>query len=509
MSRVGSNSSPSIEKSIFLPSIILAALLAACFVFLSEPTSAFAKGAMAWITTYFGWLYLLCGVGAIVFCLWLSFGRFGSVRLGSDVDLPEFSGPHWVAMMFTAGIGAGLMTWAFVEPIYYLQTPPFGIAPHSNAAFEWAHMYPVFHWGLIPWAFYALPTVPVAYSLYVKKDQFLRLSETCDHALPDVGKTGVKKVIDMFIILGLLGGTATSLGLGVPLVSALTAELFGIDDRQIVKFAVLALWVVLFGASTLRGLKKGIRVLADINMVLAGFVLVFIFIAGPTLFILNMSVNSIGLMLDNIVRMSLWTDPVEKTGFVGDWTVFYWAWWLAFATLMGLFVGRISRGRTIKQVVLGTLFWGSTGTSLFLLVAGGFALDLQLSGVLDLSKILTDQGMSAVTADAVAALPFGEIVLTVFIILCLIFYATTMDSAAFVLAGVCSKDLPADQDPQFSLRISWILIIGLFTAGMIISGNLDTVKSLTVISSLPLIPILIIMCVSLIRELNTSPGGND
>jgi len=500
------NNNSAVEKSIFFPAVVLAALGAASFIFYSESTSAFATASMAWITTYFGWLYLLCGVAAVVFCLWLSFGRFSRVRLGAEFDQPEFSALHWVAMMFTAGIGAGLMTWAFVEPIYYLQTPPFGIAPHSDQAFEWAHMYPVFHWGLIPWAFYALPTVPIAYSLYVKKDQFLRVSAACDQALPQTGKSGTKNLIDMFIILGLLGGTATSLGLGVPLVSALTAELFGFDDSQLVKFAVLGLWVMLFGASTLRGLKKGIRVLADFNMLLAAIVLVFIFIAGPTLFILNMSVNSIGLMFDNIVRMSLWSDPVTNTGFVGAWTVFYWAWWLAFATLMGLFVGRISRGRTIRQVILGTLLCGSTGTSLFLLVAGGYALDLQHSGLLDLSAILTEQGMSAVTAAAVASLPFGKIVLLVFIILCLIFYATTMDSAAFVLAGVCSKDLPANQDPQISLRISWILIIGLFTAGMIMSGNLDTVKSLTVISSLPLIPILIIMCVSLVRELKASYG---
>jgi len=341
----------------------------------------------------------------------------------------------------------------------------------------------------------------------VKKDKFFRVSEACDKALPATGKGGTKTVIDIFIILGLLGGTATSLGLGVPLVSALTAELFGIADSQAVKFAVLGLWVLMFGASTLRGLKKGIQVLADINLVLAGIVLAFIFIAGPTIFILNLSVNSIGLMFDNFIRMSLWSDPVEKTGFVEDWTIFYWAWWLAYATLMGLFVGRISRGRTIKQVILGTMLWGTLGTSLFLLVAGGYALDLQLSNVLDLSSILTEQGMSAVTADAVVTLPFGKVALTIFIVLCLIFYATTMDSAAFVLAGVCSKGLPADQDPQLSLRASWILIISLFTAGMIISGNLNTVKSLTVISSLPLIPILIIMCVALIRDLKTSHGA--
>ena len=136
---------PSTERSIFLPSIILAALLAGCFVFFSDITSEFATSAMGWITKYFGWLYLLSGVGAIVYCLWLSLGRFGSIKLGASDEKPEFSTPHWVAMMFTAGIGAGLMTWAFVEPIYYLQTPPFGIEPHSSAAFEWAHMYPVFH----------------------------------------------------------------------------------------------------------------------------------------------------------------------------------------------------------------------------------------------------------------------------------------------------------------------------------------------------------------------------
>ena len=207
------------------------------------------------------------------------------------------------------------------------------------------------------WAFYALPAVPIAYTLYVERARFLRIGEASAAALPRFGRSTWKVVIDVFIVLGIIAGTTTSLGIGVPLVSALLAELTGLQDSIPVKVAVLTVWVLLFGASTLRGLKRGIQKLADFNMVLAILLLLVILVVGPTLFILKMIVNSLGLMADNFFRTNLWTDPIGQTGFTETWTVFYWGWWIAFAAFVGLFIARISRGRTIRQLVLGTIGW--------------------------------------------------------------------------------------------------------------------------------------------------------
>jgi len=518
----------SIDKSVFIPSVIIAGLIGLGFVYQNELMAEYTALIDGGIKKYIGWLYLLFGVGLFFYALWLAFGRHGSVKLGEANESPEFSTPHWVAMMFTAGIGAGLVTWAFGEPIYYLNDPPFGIEPLSSEAYEWAHMYPLVHWGFVPWSFYAVAAVPIAYSLYVLKRPFLRISEACEDALPRAGRSGSKILIDVCVILGIIAGTTTSLGIGVPLLSAMTSELTGMEDGRAVKVTILIIWVILFGASTLRGLKRGIQKLADLNMILAGILLLAMLVIGPTLFILNMTTNSIGLMADKLFRIILWTDPIEKSGFPELWTVFYWAWWVAFAAFVGLFIARISRGRTIKNVVLGTIIWGSLGTMSYLSIAGGYALHLQQSNneTLPLTQILNEHchadselahcpqdycvedhgaeahGLAVMTAKIAANMPFGKVSLVFFMILCTIFYATTMDSAAYIAAGVSSKKFDTNKDPPLPLRFAWIGILFLMTLGVVIKDSLNTVMAITIIGSVPLLPILLLMCISLTRQLN-------
>ncbi len=492
---------PAAEPAVLVPSIAIAGLFGAAFLAFPGETGAWAQSLMAGIGANFSWLYLALGMGSLGFCLWLAFGPHGKIKLGGADEPVEFSTPHWVAMMFTAGIGAGTVAWGFGEPLYYLETPPLGIEPYSAAAYEWGHMYPMLHWGVVPWSFYALPAVPIAYNLYVERARFLRIGEASAGALPRFGRSAWKVVIDIFIVLGVVAGAATSLGMGVPLVSALLSELTGLQDSFPIRAAVLTVWVLLFGASTLRGLKRGIRVLADFNMALALLLLLVILAIGPTLFIVKMIVNSLGLMTDNFFRTQLWTDPIEQSGFTEAWTVFYWGWWIAFAAFMGLFIARISRGRTIRQLVLGTILWGSLGTLAYLSITGGFALYLELNDVLPLSEILRESGLYAVTATIAANMPFGGVSLAFFIVLCIVFYATTMDSAAFVAACVCSKNLRASHEPQLSMRIAWIAVLFLITVGVTLSDSLTAVQSITVIGSLPVIPILIVMSVSLVRRL--------
>ena len=456
---------------------------------------------MAYTTKTMSWLYLLVAVAALLFSLWLAFGRYGHVKLGAPGEPPEYSNLHWIGMMFTAGVGGGLLVWGFAEPIFYLQTPPFGIEPHSTTAVQWAHMYPLFHWGVIPWSIYALPAVPIAYMLYVKKTPILRISSACDEALPQKGRAALKTIIDIFIILGIIGGTATALGLGAPLVSAFFAELIGVEDSNVVKVSVLIFWTLLFSISCYRGLKKGIQVLADINMVLAAIVIVFMLLAGPTLFTLSITVNSFGLMLSNFWAMSFWTDPVVKSGFPEAWTVFYWAWWLSFSAYIGLFFGRISRGRTIRQLIVGVISWGSLGTWLFLAVVGAYSLNLDVNNLLPVSDILKDDGIATLATKAVVTLPLGKFTLLAFTVLAVIFYATNIDSAAYVLSSICTRDLPNDQEPPRSNRLTWAALLALLTGGLVLSGGLKTIQSATVVSSLPLIPITILMCISMLRWL--------
>ncbi|NNE57941.1 MAG: BCCT family transporter [Hellea sp.] len=497
------------KKAVLYPSLIFALFLGICFVAFPGKMSTATETASSWIKTKTGWLYLIFGVAAFFYAVWLSFGKYGSVRLGEPNERPEFSTPHWVAMMFTAGIGAGLVTWAFGEPIYYIQSPPFGIEPMSTTAYEWAHLYPFIHWGFVPWAFYAVAAVPIAYSLYIVKRPFLRISESCEEVLPETGKPFFKNAIDVLIIMGIIAGTTTSLGIGVPLLSALIAELTGIEDSFLIKMSVLIVWVLIFGTSTVRGLKRGIQKLADLNMILAGFLMAILLVIGPTLFILNMTTNSLGIMLNDFFRIVLWTDPIDQSTFPRDWTIFYWAWWLAFAAFVGLFIARISRGRTIRQVCLGTIIWGSLGTLSYLAIAGGYALHLQFEEILPLTEIMAanePNGLSVMTAKIAANMPFGKVSLIFFMVLCTVFYATTMDSAAYIAAGVSSEEFDVKQDPSLALRFTWIGILFLMTVGTVLTDNLKIVMDITVIGSLPILPIIVLMCWSLNRQLKRDFG---
>lgn len=505
-STVEKDSEPAVDWSVFVPALIV--VLVASVPLIVFPNVA-AKTIDLWrnvVLSNFLWLYLLVGLAALSFCAWLAFGRYAHVKLGAPGEQPEYSDTHWVAMMFTAAIGSGVIVWGFAEPIFYLQTPPLGIEVGSAKSFEWAAMYPLLHWGLIPWAFYTVPAVPIAYMLYVRRSKTLRISSACDGALPKRGREQIKTTIDIFIVLGIVSGVTTSLGLGVPLMSAMLSTLFDVQDSMLIKLGVLLLWLLMFGASVYRGLKKGIKILADINIVLGVVALVFVLLAGPTLFILDLAVNSLGLMFNNFLTVSTWTDPIEKGSFPKDWTGFYWAWWIAYTGMVGLFFGRISRGRTIRQVVFGIIGWGCLGTWLFLAIMGGYSLYLESTGILSVSDILNNQGMSFVNALVVAHMPLGKISLAVFSLLILIFTATTIDSSAFVLASVCAKDMRNDQEPRRWTRVAWAMLLAILTAGIVQSGTLGVVQSISVLGSLPLIPIIILLCVSLVRWLDHDFG---
>ena len=490
---------PVLDKRVFYISIIAVFSASLFLILFPAPSAAFAQNAMQFITNQFGWLYLLTGVMPLLFAGWLAFGRYGQVKFGSESEPPEYSTVSWVAMMFTASMGASLIAWGFAEPVFYIQTPPLGADPQTPMAYELAHMYPIFHWSLAPWAIYCLPSIPIAYMLYVRKAKSLRISDSCDRALPESIKRPAKTVIDILVVISIVGGVATSIGFGVPLVASLAGKLLGVPDNLLTKIVVILIWTAIFGTSAYLGLRKGIKVLADINLGLMFFLLGFILLLGPTIYILTLSVNSVGLFFDKLIRISFWTDPITRGGFPEAWTIFYWAWWFAYAPMMGLFFARISRGRTIRQVVFGVIGLGSLGTFLFLSIAGAYVLHLQGNNLLDAISIINDRGMAPLVADVIAMLPSPTFILTVVTVLSVIFYATTFDSAAYVLASICTKNLPGDREPGKLNRVAWACGLGLVAAGLMVAGGIETVKSITVVTSLSAIPVLFMMCYTLYK----------
>jgi len=459
------------------------------------------------ISSHFAFLYLFAGVATLLLLVWLAMGRYGKVRLASGDEQPEFSTLSWVAMLFCAGVGAGLMFWAPIEWAYYIDAPPFGLEPGSNPAAAWASTYGIFHWGPTAWAFYCLPTIAIAYPYYVKKVPYLRLSTSCHYFLAGKEDSGAARVIDWLFMIGLLGGAGTSLGFSTPMIAAAVGRVTGWEADFGLEFGVVAISVVIFGTSVWFGLKKGIKRLSDINMWLAFVLLAFVLVVGPTIFLLNTSMNSIGLMTQNFIRMNTWTDVFTNSGFVKNWTIFYWAWWIAYGPFVGLFVTRISRGRTIKQVIFGMLVYGSLGGALFYMTLGNFGLYLEITETISITSILTNDGGPAAIVAILDQLPFDVVIITVFAMIALIFSATTYDSASYILASSATRKLMADEDPVRWHRVFWAVALAVLPLTLMFNdGGLKTVQTATLVVSLPLIFVGVLMAVSLVRQLRADFG---
>lgn len=495
-----------IDRVLFFVSVI--AVSAACIplAFLEDRAAPHVSDLYDWIASNMGIFYQWFAIGTMLFLAWLVFSRFGRIRLGEDE--PDFSTFSWAGMLFCAGTGASLLVWSGVEWAFYYDHPPFGREPRSTEAIEWATAYGPFHWGVTAWSFYALPTVAIAYAFYVKNIPYLRASASMRPLLGPGGENSpLGRLVDLATMIALLGGAGTSLGVIAPTLAATVAQLISVETSFVLELSVMVLCIGLFALSVYLGIEKGIRRLSDLNVYLALAFLAFVLIAGPTLFILKSSVNTIGVMTENFVRMMTWTDPVENTGFVESWTVFYWAWWIAFAPPIGIFVTRISRGRTIRQVVLSMLLFGTLGCWVFYFILGNYSLSLELSGVYSVTGSLAENGMYITLANVLSTLPASTLTLAWFALVSVISVATTYDSASYTLASTSTRQIREGDDPARWYRLVWAAVLGMLPIFMMWVGGLQVIRSGVLIASLPLLLVGVAMAVSLWKTLRSDEGG--
>lgn len=454
------------------------------------------------MTSKFSVLYLAFGLGTFIFLLYLAFSRFGNITLGKETK-PEFRTLSWAAMLFCAGIGASILYWAAIEWVYYYTAPPLGIEPKSNEAMNWASAYGIFHWGLIPWGIFTLPAVSIAYFFYVRKKPVLKISEACRPVLGDKTDGPLGKAVDILFLFGLLGGAGTTLGLAMPLIGSGIHDLTGLEVTKFVKALILIICTIIFGASAFSGLKKGIRVLSDMNLWLSFFLLGFVFIIGPTLFIAETTFNALGIVGTNFLRMSTWTEPFnnlgsfERTGFPESWTVFFWAWWLVFAPFVGLFVARISKGRTVRQLILGTLIYGTLGSVLFFGILGNYAIFLEMSGQFNVVETVQNSGPPAAVMGILNTLPMGKLLVGVFVVLAVIFTATTFDSGSYIIASVVQKDVKGE--PVRWNRLFWAFALSFLPIVLMYLGGMSTLQTASIVGGIPLLIIMPMLALSFVR----------
>jgi BCCT family betaine/carnitine transporter len=490
-----------VDRVLFVSSAII--VIAVCFplILLSEQAGPVISEWYNWIAANLGVFYQLFGLGTMGFLAWLAFGPYGHVRLGGDK--PDFSNFSWAGMLFCAGTGASLLVWSGIEWAFYYDNPPFGATARSTEAIEWASAYGPFHWGITAWCFYALPTIAISYSFYVRNIPYLRTSVSLHEILGPNGENSfLGRLVDISVMIALVGGAGTSLGVIAPTIAASVALMAGIETSFGLQMAVMVVCITLFAYSAYKGIEKGIKVLSDVNVYLALALLAFILVAGPTLFILKSSTNTLGFMLDNFVRMMTWTDPIEKSGFVESWSIFYWAWWIAFAPAIGIFVARISRGRSIRQVILSMLFFGSLGCWIFYFILGNYSMYLELENILSVTGTLAENDMYIAVVTVISTLPLGNLALALFTIVSVISVATTYDSASYTLASTSTAKLREGENPARWNRLFWAAILGLLPIVMMAVGGLQIIRSAVLIASLPLLIVGVAMAVSLAKSLH-------
>ncbi|MBK1612431.1 glycine/betaine ABC transporter permease [Rubrivivax gelatinosus] len=449
--------------------------------------------ALAYITVHFGWLYLWVVLGLVIVCALLAFGRYGNLKLGAEDEEPEFSRGTWFAMLFAAGMGIGLVFWGVAEPLSHYGAPPPGITPNSPEAAGAAMRYSFFHWGLHPWAVYSVVALAIAFFSFRRGQAALISSAT--EALPWRGMRLLSPLVNVLAVIATAFGVAASLGIGALQINSGLNAVFGVPVGTAWQLAIIAVTTLLFLGSALSGVARGIKWLSMINLAMAALLALAVFLLGPTVAIIDTFTTTLGAYASEFVRMSLRMTPFRDSGWVGGWTIFYWAWWIAWSPFVGLFIARVSRGRTIREFVLGTVFAPTLAGFIWFAVFGGTALNLQIFGGVPIAEAVKTDVSTALFV-LFEALPLGTLMSGVATALVLVFFVTSGDSATLVLGIMSSRGEP---DPKARVKIIWGLLVAGIAASLLLSGGIKAVQTATIVFALPFTLVIVLMTAALWR----------
>ncbi|ADO49746.1 BCCT family transporter [[Enterobacter] lignolyticus] len=492
-----------IEASVFIPAVVFIGVVIACLTIYPLEASRYINQMHHYLTWEMGGFFLVMTFLVIISCAWLACSRYGTILLGAPGDKPDFSFLTWLGLIFTSGTGGSLLYLASVEWIWIIQQPPFGAEPGSVQAARWASAYGMFHWGPSAWAWYLICAVPIGWFMHVKKTTSLKISDLCRGWLGNRVDGVCGHLLNFFYMFGLLGGAVTSLALGTPMISAVFCHVFGLDpDGQLMNVVVIFIWTLVPLLILFFGLKNGVarasnwNIRADIVMLLA------ILVCGPTAFILNQSIDGLGLMLQNFITMSLSTDAIGKGGFPQAWTVFYFSWWVVYAIPFGLFIARISKGRTIRQLIVCGTLAGSLGCMVFYMVLANFGLYLQTSQVMDFIPVMNEQGRGVVVSRLLEQLPWSPLFLFAFGAIALISYITGHCTVGYALGFATQKQADCRREPEFWNVAFWLILTGIVatTLYLLDAQSLQPLQTVSILTGLPLCGVVFILLKSFLTQ---------
>ncbi len=451
------------------------------------------------VSNVFSPVYLWVGFGSLIFLIYICCSKYGSIKLGGGK--PKYSLFSWMVMLFCAGTGTSVMLLSVTEWIDHYIAPPYGAEAFSNEAATIASTLGMYHYSVIGWAIYTVGAVALAYRFHVKKQSGLSLTAACEEA---VGAKRVKgwlgQLIETIFSFGLVGGLSVTLVLGAPMISSSLAAAIGIEDSFALQAGTIIVIAAMFIITSYVGLDGGLRKLCDANGIIAIILAIVVLIVGPTLHIIKGFTNGLGYMLQNFVQMSLYSDPVGNPGWTENWTAFYWAWFLALGPWMWIFAVRVSKGRSIRAMILGMIGCGSLGAFLYYGVFSNYGLYLQTNGIADLVSVYTTGGTNALCVAFLSELPLSKLLLIIWGILAVMFLATTLDSATFTLAAAVTKGIKEDEEPKRWLRMFWSIALVVVPLGFLaIKADLNALKTMAVLTAAPISILTIISCISAVK----------
>jgi len=448
----------------------------------------------------FGTYYLLIGLGVLVVSLWISFSPIGQITLGEPGEKPKYGFFTWGSMVFTCGLAADILFYSFCEWISYTQESHI---LEMGSIQDWASTYPLFHWGFIPWSFYATLAACFGFMLHVRNRSKQKYSEACRSLLKDKTDKWQGHLIDILAVIALIAGTATTFSVATPLLSLAITTLVGIPGSKIMTIAILVIICLVYTIAVLKGIE-GVSWLANACMYMFGLLLAYVLIfGGQPVYIIETGFSALGNMMQNFIVLSTWTDALRTTFFPQNWTIFFWAYWMVWAVASPFFMGSISRGRTVKQVILGTYIFGVASTLISFIILGNYGLGLQMHGTFDVIAYFNSCGgdLYQTVIAIIQNLPAWQLVLVILVISMIAFYATSFDSITLVASQYSYKELKDGDEATKRMKLFWAILLIMLPIALIFSeGSMNNLQTVSIIAAFPLAAVIVLIIASFIQD---------
>ena len=483
-----------------VPFVLILALAAYLFIFPDMANDVISKVRFFFGDTM-GSYYVIIGIGMLIISLFLSFSKYGNIVLGEQTEKPKYSFFTWGSMMFTCGLAADILFYSFAEWAMYATNP---YLEQLGSITEWAGVFPLFHWSFIPWAFYLVLAVAFGFMLHCRKRERQRYSEAC---LPVIGAKHAHglmgRIIDLFALFALLAGTATTFSVATPLMAEIIVTLFGISlSRTTVTIIILLVTCAVYTYAVLHEFK-GIGFLAKLCIYMFfGLQIVVLLIGGEGRFTIENGIQSLGRMFQNFIGLSTYMDPVRTNNFPQDWTIYYWAYWMVWCIAAPFFIGNISRGRTVKQVILGGYVFGVGSTISSFVILGNYGLGMQVTGKADFIAQYAESGdLYGLIISIIKTMPAASFILIITMLCMIFFYATSFDSIAYTAACYSYKKLGENEKPHAAVTFLWCLLLIVLPIALVFSeSSMNNIQSVSIISAFPIGIIMILMIWSFIKD---------